>query len=47
MGYRTLLNLEQTLMGGIPEEVPIYMKYHQPKKGPTNLDDILYRHVKK
>ena len=44
---RVLPNLEEILLDIIPQSVPDYMKEHQPEEGHPDLDDILYRHVKK
>ena len=43
---KPLPNLEEMISNGIPEAVPSYMKDHQPREGPPDLDDLLYRHVK-
>ena len=45
--YRELPNHEETLLDGVPEAVPNYMKEHQSKAGPPNLNNLLYMHMKK
>ena len=37
---------DDTLLNGIPESVPDYIKEHQKEEGHPDLDDMLYRHVK-
>ena len=46
IGYKYLPNPDKTLLDGILDEVPNYMEEYQSIEGSTDLDDILYRHVK-
>ena len=44
---RVLPNHEEILLNRISESIPDYMKEHQPKEGPPDLNNMLYRRVKK
>ena len=42
----TLSKYEDTLLDGIPESVTEFIKVHQPKKGKSDLNNMLYIHLK-